>query len=219
MDTGRFRPIRSEGERGATRSALSIPASRFVVVIVAALRPEKNHGMLLDAAARIKARRDDFMFLVVGAGPEEERLRRRSRELSLGDTVRFLGRREDIPEILSAADLSVLCSHPVVETFPLAVLEGMASGLPVVAPDVGAVREMIVDGEEGRIVPADDIDAFAGTLAALADAPEARKLMGTKGRARVLRDFTAVENGRAVRARCSARLSRNGDERSGCKSP
>jgi glycosyltransferase involved in cell wall biosynthesis len=190
VDAGRFRPARSEDERGALRDALSIPASRFVVVIVAALRPEKNHGMLLEAAARMKARRGDFIFLVVGEGAEAERLQRRSRELSLGDTVRFMGRRDDVPAILSAADASVLCSHPVVETFPLAVLEAMSAGLPVVASDVGAVREMIVDGEEGRIISPGDVDALVDALAALADAPDAGRAMGRKGRERVVRDFT-----------------------------
>jgi glycosyltransferase involved in cell wall biosynthesis len=190
VDAGRFHQARSEGERQALRSALSIPASRFVVVIVAALRPEKNHGMFLDAAARIRARRDDFIFCVVGEGPEAEKLQRRSRELSLGDAVRFMGRRDDIPAILSASDASVLCSHPVVETFPLAVLEAMSSGLPVVASDVGAVREMIVDGEEGRIISPGDVEALVEALVALAEAPDAGRRMGTKGRERVIRDFT-----------------------------
>ncbi|MCX5753794.1 MAG: glycosyltransferase [Candidatus Krumholzibacteria bacterium] len=190
VDPGRFRPARSEEERGALRSALSIPAARFVVAMVAALRPEKNHGMFLDAAARIKARRNDFLFLAIGGGPEAEKLQRRSRELSLGDAVRFMGRREDIPAILSAADASVLCSHPVVETFPLAVLEAMSSGLPVVASDVGAVREMMSDGEEGRIISPGDVGSLVESLVALADAPETGRRMGIRGRERVLREFT-----------------------------
>jgi glycosyltransferase involved in cell wall biosynthesis len=190
IDVGRFHPARSQGERESLRCALSIAASRFVVMIVAALRPEKNHGMLLDAAARIKARRDDFLFCVVGEGPEAEALLRRSRDLSLGDTVRFMGRREDVPALLSAADAAVLCSHPIVETFPLALLEAMSCGLPVVASDVGAVREMMVDGEEGRIISSGDVEALAGTLVALADAPERGRRMGVKGRERVVRDFT-----------------------------
>jgi glycosyltransferase involved in cell wall biosynthesis len=190
VDAARFHPAASAGEREALRGALSIPASRFVVAIIAALRPEKNHGMLLDAAALIGARRDDFLFCVVGDGPEGEKLRRRARELSLGDTMRFMGRRDDIPAILSAADAAVLCSHPVVETFPLALLEAMSCGLPVVASDVGAVREMIIDGEEGRIVPPGDVGSLAGALVALADAPDAGRRMGVRGRERVVRDFT-----------------------------
>lgn len=190
VDAGRFRPTRSEAEREALRSALSIPTARFVVVIVAALRPEKNHEMLLDAAARIRMRRDDFIFLVVGDGPEGEKLRRRCRNLSLVDTVRFMGRRDDVHAVLAAADASVLCSHPVVETFPLAVLEAMSSGLPVVASEVGAIRAMMQDGEEGRIVAPGDVEALAEALIALADMPEAGRRMGTRGRERVLREFT-----------------------------
>jgi glycosyltransferase involved in cell wall biosynthesis len=189
VDTERFRPAASDAEREGARSALSIPAGRFVVAVVAALRPEKNHGLLLDAAARIAAARGDFLFLIVGEGPEEEHLRRRANAGSLGNSVRFLGRREDIPAILSAADASVLCSHPVVETFPLAVLEAMSCGVPVVASDVGAVREMIADGEEGRVIGAGDVEALAETLLALADAPEERKRMGGRARERVVRDF------------------------------
>jgi glycosyltransferase involved in cell wall biosynthesis len=84
----------------------------------------------------------------------------------------------------------VLCSHPVVETFPLAVLEAMSSGVPVVACDVGAVREMIRDGDEGCIIRPGGAEALAGSLVFLADSPEARKRMGIRGRERVVRDFT-----------------------------
>jgi len=190
VDTERFRPIGSEEERAGRRKAIGIPASRFVAAIVAALRPEKNHGMLFAAADLIRARRDDFLYLVVGDGPEAEALRRRARELRLEHAVRFLGRREDVADVLSAADALVLCSHGVVETFPLAVLEAMSSGLPVVATDVGAVREMLRDGEEGRIVAPGDASGLAGALLALADAPEERAEMGRRGRRRVVENFT-----------------------------
>ncbi len=189
VDTERFRPAASGAERERSRDALSIPPGRFVVTIVAALRPEKNHRLLLDAAARIGARRRDFLFLIVGDGGEGDGLRGRAAGLSLGDTVRFMGRREDIPAILSASDVSVLCSHAVVETFPLAVLEAMACGVPVVASDVGAVREMVADGDEGRVVPPGDVETLAGALLSLADAPEERSRMGRRGRERVVRDF------------------------------
>jgi glycosyltransferase involved in cell wall biosynthesis len=190
IDTERFRPPRSAGEREAARRGLALPAGRFVVSIVAALRPEKNHGMLLEAAARIARTRGDFMFLIVGEGTEEEGLRRRVEELSLEGSVRFLGRREDVTVILAASDAAVLCSHPVVETFPLAVLEAMACGVSVVATDVGAVREMLVDGEEGFIVPPGDAEALAGSLLTLAARPDERERVGRSARQRVVRDFT-----------------------------
>jgi len=190
VDVERFRPSRSEEERRRLRSALSIPGERFAVMIVAALRPEKNHAMFLEAASRIGKRRGDFLFLVVGEDPEGVRLLRIARDLSLGEQVRFMGRRDDVSGILAAADAVVLCSHPVVETFPLVVLEAMACAVPVVTTDVGAVREMLVSGEEGFIVPPGDVDALAGTLIGLAGRSETGKRVGIRARERVVRDFT-----------------------------
>ncbi|HEY5132602.1 MAG TPA: glycosyltransferase, partial [Candidatus Krumholzibacteriaceae bacterium] len=122
-------------------------------------------------------------------GKEAEKLQRRARDLSLGDSVRFLGRRNDVSRILAASDASALCSWPVVETFPLVVLESMACCAAVVATDVGAIREMLVDREEGFIVPPGDISAFAETLMRLAQQPELRHETGLKARERVVRDF------------------------------
>ncbi|HEY5133923.1 MAG TPA: glycosyltransferase [Candidatus Krumholzibacteriaceae bacterium] len=189
VDTAVFRPARSTEEREGLRRELSIPRERFAVAMVAALRPEKNHGMFLDAAARIAERRRDFLFLIVGEGNEAEKLQRRAQDLSLGDSVRFLGRRNDVSRILAASDASALCSWPVVETFPLVVLESMACCVPVVATDVGAVREMLVDRQEGFIVPPGDVSAFAETLMDLARQPEMRHETGLKARERVVRDF------------------------------
>ena len=189
VDTDVFRPARSTEEREGLRRELSIPPERFAVAMVAALRPEKNHGMLLDAAACIAERRRDFLFMIVGEGNEAEKLQRRARDLSLGDSVRFLGRRSDVSRILAASDASVLCSWPVVETFPLVVLESMACCVPVVATDVGAVREMFVDGREGFIVPPGDVSAFAEALMGLARRPEIRRETGLRARERVVREF------------------------------
>ncbi|RJR28330.1 MAG: glycosyltransferase, partial [Candidatus Latescibacterota bacterium] len=75
-------------------------------------------------------------------------------------------------------------------TFPLVVLEGMAAGLPVVATDVGSVREMMVDGDEGFIVSCDDDAALAERLLFLASSPDEGKRMGERGRARAVREFT-----------------------------
>ena len=190
VDTGRFRPARSDEERAALRRALSIPAERFAVAMVAALRPEKNHAMLIEAASRIARSRRDFLFLIVGEGTEAGRLRQMTRERSLEEFVRFMGRRSDVSDILRAADASVLCSYPVVETFPLVLLEAMACGVPVVATDVGAVREMLVNGEEGMIVPPGAVIPLAEALVSLADQSDVRRRIGERARDRVVRDFT-----------------------------
>jgi len=190
VDVERFRPGGGARSRGAFRESIGVRADAFVVSIVAALRPEKNHAMFLRAASRVRERRADALFLVAGEGKEEEGLRALVRGLGLGDAVRFLGRRGDVPDLLAASDALVLSSHPVVETFPLVVLEGMAAGLPVVATDVGSVREMMVDGDEGFIVSCDDDAALAERLLFLASSPDEGKRMGERGRARAVREFT-----------------------------
>lgn len=189
VDQDRFRPP-GDDDRLLARRALDIDPDAYVAVIVAALRPEKNHAMLLRAAARV--RRDDprFTLLLAGEGGEEDALRRLSTELRLGCAVRFLGRRRDVPSVLAAADVSVLCSHPVVETFPLSVLESMACGIPVVATAVGSIPEMMEDGSQGVLVPAGDEDALAAAITALGRDPRRRRELGGRGRVRVERLFT-----------------------------
>jgi glycosyltransferase involved in cell wall biosynthesis len=190
VDTSRFQPAGSDEKRNAMRDALGLPRNSFLVTMVAALRPEKNHEMLLAAASRIRDLRGDLTFLVVGEGTEAGKLQARARDLSLGTAVRFMGKREDVPALLMAADASVLCSHPVVETFPLAVLEAMASGLPVVATNVGALREMLETGTEGFLVAPGDTDALAAKLLELAGDPALRTKIGAAARARVVREFS-----------------------------
>jgi glycosyltransferase involved in cell wall biosynthesis len=190
VDTSRFRPAESEAERLAAREALGIVRGSFVVTAVAALRPEKNHSMLLASASRMLERRRDFVVLIVGEGPEEAKLRAMTRDRALEEHVRFMGRTNDVSTLLRAADASVLCSHGIVETFPLAVLEAMASGLPVVATDVGALREMLADGREGFIVPRGDVEALTATLLMLAEQPEDARRVGRSARERIVRDFS-----------------------------
>ena len=190
IDTKRFRPAASDETRRSLRERHKIPDGVFVVTIVAALRPEKNHEMFLRAASRLAGNNGDTLFLIVGEGQEAGKLQTLSDELSLGDTVRFMGLRKDIPDILALSDASVLCSYPVVETFPLSVLEAMACGIPVVATPVGSIPEMITDGVEGLLVPPGDIGALSGALERLAGDPAARRRMGEAGRERVTGDFS-----------------------------
>jgi glycosyltransferase involved in cell wall biosynthesis len=190
IDPERFRPTSSAGERLQTLQKLRLPDGRFIVTIVAALRPEKNHVMLLRAAAEVSRRRDSFLFLIVGEGKEAGKLQEIARELSLGESVRFMGRREDIPEIMSISNVSVLCSHPVVETFPLAILESMAAGVAVVSTRVGSIPEMIEEGVEGFLIPPGNTKALAQSLERLEADPQLAQEMGSRGRAKVLERFS-----------------------------
>lgn len=178
------------GEALATRTGLDIPSDAIVVGMVAQLRPEKNHAMLLRAAQRVVAQRDDVVFLVVGGGESQEKLEKAAARMGLADYVRFLGMRSDVPALIAACDAGVLCSFGRVETFPLALLEFMAAGRPVVSTDVGAVREIVVADETGFVVGVDDDAELAGCLLRLAGDPRLRAAMGEAARRRVRERFT-----------------------------
>ncbi|MDD3642369.1 MAG: glycosyltransferase [Candidatus Krumholzibacteria bacterium] len=184
VDIKRFRPPSAE-ERQRARWDLRLETDSYVAVIVAALRPEKNHEMLLRAAARLRREDPRFVLLIAGEGKQAGDLRELAGVLGLGDAVRFLGRRTDIPAVLAAADVSVLCSHPVVETFPLSLLESMACALPVVATSVGSIPEMIEHGREGILIPAGDEDALTAAVAGLGGEPRRRGELGARARMRV----------------------------------
>jgi glycosyltransferase involved in cell wall biosynthesis len=189
IDLGRYRPPASRAERARLRSALDLPESAFVVTIVAALRPEKNHDMLLRSAAELGGC-EECLFLIVGEGGEAQRLRLLVEKLSLGRAVRFMGEREDVPEILSASDLFVLCSHPVVETFPLSVLEAMSAGLPVVSTRVGSIETILTDGEEGLVIDPGDQEALTKSIRLMLRDESKRRKMGEKGRSVVEARFS-----------------------------
>lgn len=135
------------------------------VVTVANLRPEKGHDVMIDAAARVLERYPDARFDFVGGGTEHEPLVARVRARGISNSVSFLGHSEDVPACLAAADIFALPSRT--EAFPNAVLEAMASGLPVVASAVGGVREIIEDGRTGLLVRAGDPRALADQLCRL----------------------------------------------------
>ncbi len=188
VDTDRFVPLVEPEERARLRSEMEIPESAIVVAIVAALRPEKNHEMLLRAAAELSGK--GYLFLVVGEGREERRLSDLAGSLSLANEVRFVGRRSDIPDILSASDIFVLCSHPVVETFPLSVLEAMSSGLPVISTRVGSIETILDEGTNGLIVEPGDEKALVRAIAALGGDAARRRRFGEMARKKVVERFS-----------------------------
>ncbi|UCG51096.1 MAG: glycosyltransferase, partial [Candidatus Latescibacterota bacterium] len=142
------------------RRELGISDEHRVVAMVAALRPEKAHEALLEAADTLARDRPDLRLklLIIGDGPRRGALEEMRNRLGLVSSVRFLGVRDDIPALLHLSDVLVLPSHPAVETLPLAVLEAMAAGTPVVASAVGSVPDIIEDGWNGRLIaPADAV--------------------------------------------------------------
>jgi glycosyltransferase involved in cell wall biosynthesis len=181
VDTDRFQF--SEADRTRLRSELGISHQAPVMGIVAALRPEKNHLSFLRVAARVASRLPGARYLIVGDGPERPKLEIAVSDLALKDSVKFLGSRNDVPELLSAIDLFVLTSNN--EASPVSILEAMSMGLPVVATDVGSVSENVRVGETGYLAPAGNSDLLAQfCLQALEDRQLCASL-GRNGRAHV----------------------------------
>lgn len=181
IDLARFQ--RNGEHRRACRARWGLRDSIPVVTIVAALRPEKNHARFLRIAAEVLTTRRDTKFMVVGDGPERPRLEALAHQLDIKPSVRFLGSRGDIPEILGASDVFLLTSDN--EASPVSILEAMACELPVVASDVGSVHESVKNGLTGyRAKPSDEAE-FARRVGELLDDPDLRRRLGQEGRRHV----------------------------------
>ncbi len=171
-----------DGQKLARSNALD---QKPIVLTVARLDQQKGHHYLLEAAPQVPQAR----FIFAGDGPERSSLQAHARVLGLEDRVLFLGHRTDIPELLSQCDLFVLPS--LYEGLPLAVLEAMAAGKPVVATSVGGTEEAVVPGETGLLVSPADPQSLAQAIQALLMDPVWGERMGQCGRARVRQAFSS----------------------------
>jgi glycosyltransferase involved in cell wall biosynthesis len=158
------------------RSELGIPKEVPVIGVVGLLRAQKAHQVLIDAAAMLTDQWPGLQVLIVGDGPERANLERLVGELRLERTVRFLGLRTDVPDVLEAFDIAVCCSD--FEGSPLSVLEYMEASLPVVATAVGGLPDLIEPGVNGLLVPPRDPPALAGALSELLHDPARARAMG-----------------------------------------
>lgn len=186
VDLARFDPTR---DRAAMRREAGLPEGVPLAGIVAALRPEKNHALFLAAAKHVLARVPDAHFIIAGDGPARPEVERLCAESGLGDRVRMLGTRQDVPALYRALDVAVLSSHPIVETLPVTLLEAAACGTPAVATDVGSVRDVVAHEETGFVVPVGQAAALGDAIARLLTDPALRDRMGQAARARAERRF------------------------------
>jgi len=177
------------GSRARLRLDFGIPPGDFVIGFIGRFHPQKGIEVLIEAFARIAPDRPGLWLLLVGDGELRPRLRALSEASGGSARTIFTGAREDIPRILAALDLFVLPS--LWEGLPLALLEAMAAGLPVVASDVGGVPEILVDGETGCLVPPRDPAALAAAILEFVDHPEIRQRLGAAGQQRVKESFSA----------------------------
>jgi glycosyltransferase involved in cell wall biosynthesis len=168
--------------RGEVRRELGLGADDLVMFQVARLDPIKDHATAVRTLARVLPHRPDASLVVVGEGPERPSIERTVRELGVGNRVRMLGLRTDVPRLLAGADLFLLTS--VSEGIPLTLIEAMARELPVVCTDVGGIPEVVVHGTTGLLASAGDDAALAGHVLRLANESALRAELGRRGRER-----------------------------------
>jgi sugar transferase (PEP-CTERM/EpsH1 system associated) len=183
-----YRPVPETGRKPGERSIVSV--SRLAEV--------KNVPMLLRAFSRVDVP-FPIRLILVGDGPEREKLRKMANELGIGEKVTFLGNRSDVREIL--ADSTVFALASTYEGVSIAILEAMAMGLPVVATKVGGNPGIVTDGETGFLVDPHDPEAMAEKISLLLMDEKLRARMGGKGRtvvegkystARMARDYEMI---------------------------
>ena len=162
---------RDPAARSRSREALGV-GERFLWLAVGRLDVQKDYPTMLRAIRAARDRDDEFEVAIVSGGPEEDRLVAMRDELGLPPgRVRFLGSRDDVPALMSAADGYLMSS--AWEGLPMVLLEASAAGLPIVATDVGGNPEIVDHERTGLLVPAGDPDALAGAMTRVTTAPDA----------------------------------------------
>lgn len=174
--------------RPQTRMALGIGESDSLLLNVGRLTYQKGQSALLRALPAVLAQFPNTFLGIAGDGPLRAGLEADAVHLGVEKQVKFLGRREDVPALLAAADLFMFSSR--YEGMPNAVLEAMGSGLPVISTAVQGAEELIQDGENGLIVPVDDPAAFAEAILRLLKNPEERRRLGEAARTTIQKEYT-----------------------------
>jgi glycosyltransferase involved in cell wall biosynthesis len=169
-----------------SRHALTGGADQRVVLTVARLDRQKGHRCLIEAAAAVP----NALFIFAGDGAERAALEREARGRGVAERVRFLGHRDDVPNLLASCDLFVLPS--LYEGLPLAVLEAMAAGKPVVATAIGGTDEAVVDGVTGLLVPPSNPAALAGAIRRVLGDDALGRRLGAAGRVRASTCFSSA---------------------------
>lgn len=178
------------------RAELGLGAETPLVGVVATLRPQKALDVMIGAVPALRERVPGATVLLIGGGEEEARLRALVADRGLGDAVRLLGERHDVPDLVASLDVAALSSD--FEGSPLSVMEYMEAAKPVVATSVGGLPDLIEEGVNGLLVPPQDPPALAAALAELLLDPERAKRMGEAGRVRRREEFSIEATARRV---------------------
>jgi len=176
-------------DKTLVRSQLGIEANSRLIAIVARLIRQKGHRYMVEAMASIIPRYPDLHALFIGDGDLREELQAQVKRSNLGDHIHFLGNRSDVPELLAASDLFVLPS--LWEGLPKALLEAMATGLPIVASEVSGTVQAMIPNQTGILVPPGDTRRLAQAIERLLSDAVQAQAMGAAARRRVETNFSA----------------------------
>lgn len=194
--------------RAALRSQLDISETAPLVSLVARLTPEKNHALALSIIARVRLTMPKARLLLVGDGPALESIREAIKLSALSDAVIVAGKQPSAWRYHAAADVALLTSTR--EGFPNSIIEAMAMGRPVIATDVGGVRDAVSHGRTGYVCDASDSTAMAAAIVHLLQNPDRANSMGAAARAEAHSRFSesvVVDSLLDIYARAVARKS------------
>jgi len=212
-------PLSDTSQSNASvRHELGVADRCILVGMVARVSRQKDYFTLADAAVRVLARHPDARFLVVGDNSLVDLNRshyaevaEKLQELGIADRFIFTGHRTDVPRLIAAMDICVLCTHR--EGFPLSLLEVMAMGKPVVATCVGGIPEIVMPGVTGFLHEHGDSKELADAVLALIEDPEAARRIGTAARENVRQNYTRQKYSAEIAKAYSDVMQREGGKR------
>jgi glycosyltransferase involved in cell wall biosynthesis len=183
--------------REEMRARLGLDPDAFAVAIVSVLRRGKGHEVAFEAVAQMRREWPALKLVVIGDGPDRERLT--ALAAPLGEGALLLGHRDDVPDLLNAVD--VLLHPTLMDAFPTVLLEGCAAGLPILASEVGGIPEIVGDGQNGLLLPAvPSTEAIVERLSRLLREPALRARLGANARDRYEQEFSAQQWAGRLRA-------------------
>jgi glycosyltransferase involved in cell wall biosynthesis len=188
------------GRRELLRRELGLGDEELLIVAIGNLYPVKGHAVLVRALGELEQQggTPPWRLAIAGRGEEEAPLRSLADDAGIAPRVHLLGFRSDAPDILAAGDIFVMPS--LSEGLPLALVEAMATGLPIVASDVGGIPEVVARDAEAVLVPSASPNALAAAIRSLLVDPVRRAALGAAAQRRAHRDFSVDTMGNAYEA-------------------
>ena len=186
VESDRFERKHFAAQSRQLRESLAIPKEHFLLACIAAFRPEKGHRLVLEAFSKVKGNAE---LVLAGDGSLRSDMEALARLLGIQERVRFMGTISDTRPLIGAANATVLASTAV-ETFSMAMLESMAMGTPMIAPQIGGLPEAITHDGTGLLFPIGDVSALQRSIQYCVDQPLEVARMGQEAMRTVRERFT-----------------------------